>query len=184
MAATKYEVLCRYYNLDMKMPITNIVNETWVSYFDKDKVNKTTGYYIDEVFEFFIKKEISAEDAKGMSTQQKEQLQKTYDKENAIQERKIQDLLIYGNNSANPKFNMFFIYKSRDFIYSNENTNDYPYVLKDRMERVPMSPWFVHSTHGSLNSAMTKARVLANLIGHENIKIGKVVPLDQYIEIV
>ena len=34
MASTKYEVLCRYYNIDMKMPINNIVNETWVSCFD------------------------------------------------------------------------------------------------------------------------------------------------------
>lgn len=69
-------------------------------------------------------------------------------------------------------------------MYSDKGTNAYPYVLKDRMERVPLSPWFVHSTHGSLASAMTKARALANLIGHSNIKIGKVVPLDQYIEIV
>lgn len=156
MAATKYEVLCRYYNVDMKMPITNIINETWVSCFDEVP---TKGIYSVETFEFC-------------------------DMANPIQERKMQDLLIYGNNSSNPKFNMFFMYKARDFMYLNKDTNDFPYVLMDRMERVPLSPWFVHSTHASLNSAMTKARVLANLIGHSNIKIGKVVLLDQYIEIV
>lgn len=156
MASTKYEVLCRYYNVDMKMPITNIVNETWISCFDEVPEK---GNYSVETFEFC--KET-----------------------NTLQERKTHDLLIYGNNSINPKFNMFFMYKSREFIYSNKNTNDFPYVLKDRMERVPLSPWFIHSTHASLSSAMTKARVLANIIGHSNIKIGKVVPLDQYIEIV
>lgn len=156
MAATKYEVLCRYYNVDMKMPITNIVNETWISCFD---TVPEKGNYSVETFEFCKSS-------------------------NPTQERKIQDLLIYGNNSINPKFNMFFMYKSRDFMYSDKNTNTFPYVLKDRMEKVPLSPWFIHSTHASLNSAMTKARTLANIIGHSNIKIGKVVPLDQYIEIV
>lgn len=158
MAATKYEVLCRYYNMDMKMPITNIVNETWISSFDADKVPARSNLSV-ETFEFCTE-------------------------QNAEQERKTQDLLIYGNNSTNPKFNMFFMYKARDFIYSNAETNDYPYALIDRMERVPLSPWFVHSTHASLNSAMTKARAIAKHVGHENIKIGKVVPLDQYIDIV
>ena len=36
MAATRYEVLYRYYNIDMKMPITNVVNEEWVSCFNND----------------------------------------------------------------------------------------------------------------------------------------------------
>ena len=157
MAATKYEVLCRYYNLDMKMPITNIVNETWFSCFDE--VDERVPFRSTETFEFCKSSDAS-------------------------QERKIQDLLIYGNNSTNPKFNMFFMYKARDFKYSSEETNDYPYVLMDRMERIPLSPWFLHSTHASLQSAMTKARALANIIGHDNIKIGKIVPLDQYIEIV
>lgn len=156
MAATKYELLCRYYNVDMKMPITNLAKETWVSCFDKAP---TVNSQIRETFRFALSNL-------------------------GVNEKEIQDLLIYGNNSANPKFNMFFMYKSRDFIYSDRNTNTYPYILMDRMERVVLSPWFVHSTHASLNSVMTKAKALANLIGHDNIKIGKIVPLDQYIEIV
>lgn len=184
MAATKYEVLCRYYNVDMKMPIDNIVNETWVSCFDKENINKTVGYYIDEVFEFYVKREMTKKESEKLNEEAKEQLQNSINKQNAERERVLQDLLIKGNNSTNPKFNMFFMYKSRDFQYSASSSNEYPYALIDRMERVPVSPWFVHSVHGSLNSAMTKARNLANLIGHENIKIGKIVPLDQYIEIV
>lgn len=159
MAATKYEVLYRYYNVDMKMPITNIVNETWVSCFDTAPV-KSEKVYSTETFKFHT------------------------DSSDNKEEKKIQELLVYGNNANNPKFNMFFMYKAREFKYSNTSNMSYPYVLMDRMERVPLSPWFVHSTHASLSSAITKTRALANLIGHENIKIGKIVPLDQYIEIV
>lgn len=157
MATTKYEVLCRYYNVDMKMPIINDATETWVSCFDKSEIPEKG--YMKETFEF-----CTVKDAK--------------------QEKKIQDLLIKGNNSQNSKFNMFFIYKARDFMYSNEETGAFPYVLIDCMERLPLSPWFVYSTHVSLNSAMVKVRTLANLIGHENVKIGKVVALDQFVEIV
>ena len=155
MAATRYEVLYRYYNIDMKMPITNVVNEEWVSCFN----NKQGNRICKETFEFCIGPD-------------------------PVHEREIQDLLIYGNNATNPKFNMFFVYRNREMKYSNSNTNSFPYALTDSMERIPVAPWFVHSSHGSLNSAMAKVKTLANLIGHENVKIGKIVPLEQYIEIV
>lgn len=228
MAATKYEVMCRYYNVDMKMPITNIVNETWVSCFEE---NTLMTNFSEETFEFCIQHDLE-------------------------KEIKMQELLVYGNNYNNPKYNMFFVYKSREIMYNQipsnkrkailatpvydkvpsatiantvlvtlakneevtltstavvggisysyistldgtykgyvrtsnliEVTTDDAnnYVLKDRMERIAVSPWFIHSTHASLESAMTKARQLANLVGHDNIKIGKIVPLDQFIEIV
>lgn len=168
MSSTKYEVMCRYYNVDMKMSITNLAKEKWVSCFNgsvteevsvnrADAIKKTD--IINETFEFCTKVD-------------------------AAQEKRIQDLLISGNNSSNPKFNMFFMYNSRDFKYSNSQTTAYPYVLMDKMDRIILSPWFIHSTHSSLKSAMVKTKALANLIGHENIKIAKIVPLDQYIEIV
>ena len=157
MATTKYEVFCRYYNVDMKMPIINDATETWVSCFDKTEIPSKG--YSKETFEFCTTRD-------------------------AAQEKKIQDLLIKGNNSQNPKFNMFFMYKARDFIYSDEQTGALPYVLLDCLERIPLSPWFVHSTHVSLNSAMAKVRALANIIGCENVKIGKIVELDQFVEIV
>ena len=157
MATTKYEVYCRYYNVDMKMPIINNTTETWVSFLDESTILPKG--HIKETFEFCTKPDV-------------------------IQEKRIQDLLAYGNNSQNPKFNMFFMYHSRDFIYSDKETGTFPYALIDCMERIPITPWFVHSVHASLNSAMTKARALINLIGHDNVKIGKVVSLEQYVEIV
>ena len=59
-----------------------------------------------------------------------------------------------------------------------------PYVYYDRMKRVKFDAWFLYSTHTSLNSAMTKAREMANILGKDSVKIGKVVPLEHYIEIV
>ena len=51
MAAVKYELFCRYYNADMKMPITNITDETWHSAFeDNSKLNKK--HVSIETFEF------------------------------------------------------------------------------------------------------------------------------------
>lgn len=156
MATVQYQLLCRYYNVDMKMPITNLENKTWLSCFEAKSLEDK---YSQETFRF----------AEG---------------NNPTAERENQDLLIYGNNSSNPKFNMFFMYKSRDFIYSSEGTNSFPYMLMDRMDRVVLSPWFVHSSHSSLESVMAKSRALSNLIGYQNVKVGKIVPLDQYIEIV
>jgi len=94
----------------------------------------------------------------------------------------------------NPKYDMVFMY---DGIAKSESVTgeaDYnppagddkqiPYVYYERMKRIKLDPWFLHSSYASLNSAMAKARTLVNLLGKESVKIGKVVPLDQYIEIV
>ena len=94
----------------------------------------------------------------------------------------------------NPKYDMVFMY---DGIAKSESVTgkaDYnpptgddkqiPYVYYERMKRIKLDPWFLHSSYASLNSAMAKARTLVDLLGKESVKIGKVVPLDQYIEIV
>ena len=59
-----------------------------------------------------------------------------------------------------------------------------PTLLYERMKRIKENPWFLYSTHASLTSAMEKAQNLVDLIGKNNVMIGKVVPLDQYIDIV
>lgn len=59
-----------------------------------------------------------------------------------------------------------------------------PNVVYERMERLKMDPWFLIATCNSLKTAMTKAEQLVDIYGKDSVKIGKVVPLDQYIEIV
>lgn len=64
------------------------------------------------------------------------------------------------------------------------NREQQPYIYYDGMKRVTFDIWFEHSVHASLASAMAKANELVNIMGKQNVKIGKVVPLDKYIEIV
>ena len=59
-----------------------------------------------------------------------------------------------------------------------------PYLHYERMKRIRLDPWFLYSSHGSLRSAMSRANQLINIMGRDAVKIGKVVSLDQYIEIV
>ena len=94
----------------------------------------------------------------------------------------------------NPKYNMVFMYDGiakaesitgeADYNPTLGDTKQIPYVYYDRMKRVKLDPWFLHSTYASLNAAMTRAKELVNLLGKSSVKIGKVVPLEQYIEIV
>ena len=64
-----------------------------------------------------------------------------------------------------------------------EDTTEYPYLIIDTYKSIPMSPWFVHATYGSLEAALTKAKALVEMLGIENIKLIKVVPFDQFIKI-
>ena len=64
-----------------------------------------------------------------------------------------------------------------------EEEADYPYVICDTYERIEQSPWFILSTHGSLISALEKARAVVKAVGLSNVKIIKVVPTDQFIKI-
>jgi hypothetical protein len=66
----------------------------------------------------------------------------------------------------------------------SEVVEDIPNAVYERMERLKMDPWFLMTTCGSLKAAMTKAEQLIDIYGKDAVKIGKVVPLDQYIEIV
>lgn len=94
--------------------------------------------------------------------------------------------------ATNPKYDMVFMYDG--IAYAEADKADYnpptghnaqiPYVYYERMKRIKVDPWFLFSTHASLNAAMAKAKELINILGKDAVKIGKVVPLDQYIEIV
>lgn len=106
----------------------------------------------------------------------------------------LYEYVIEENAATNPKFDMVFVYDGVAYGESRTGKSDYnpapdddkqiPYVYYDRMKRIQFDPWFLFSSHASLNSAMIKAKELVNILGKENVKIGKVVPLEQYVEIV
>ena len=64
-----------------------------------------------------------------------------------------------------------------------EDTIEYPYLVIDTYKAIPMSPWFVHATYGSLEAALEKAKTLVDMLGIENIKLIKIVPFDQFIKV-
>lgn len=101
--------------------------------------------------------------------------------------------------ASNPKYDMIFMYDGIGHItfpgYNDvptavdknpppTDTKIAPEIYYDRMKRIKLDPWFLHSTYASLRAVMTKAEELVSFLGKDAVKIGKVVPLDQYIEIV
>jgi hypothetical protein len=119
-----------------------------------------------------------------------------YVKKKAQMQRDLElyEYVIKETEASNPKYDMVFVYDGVAYGESRTGTADYnppqsdgkqvPYVYYDRMKRIQLDPWFLFSSHASLNSTMIKARELVNILGKDAVKIGKVVPLEQYIEIV
>ena len=64
-----------------------------------------------------------------------------------------------------------------------EEAADAPYLIADTYKRIKLSPWCVHCTSSSLESAIEKAKTLVEVVGIENVKLIKVVPFDQFVKI-
>lgn len=145
MAATKYQVMVRYFNTSTNNPITNSEDTTY---------EKTFGFYTTD------------------------------------QSDRISDYMIEGNSPENVKTDMLFAYAGTKIVYPDADSQDYycnvyrtPFVIIDQYERVFFSPWFVNYTAGSLTAAIEKAKALVNTIGMSNVKVIKVVPFGQFIEV-
>ena len=125
--------------------------------------------------------------------------------------QQLNELMVDQSRPNNPKYDMVFMYDGiartneqpltptnsinpgpivmnespvADVHPPKDDKKEIPYLYYDNMKRIKLDPWFLYSTHASLNSAMIKAKELVNILGKDAVKIGKVVPLDQYIEIV
>ena len=125
--------------------------------------------------------------------------------------QQLNELMVDQSHPNNPKYDMVFMYDGiartneqpltptnsinpgpivmnespvADVHPPKDDKKEIPYLYYDNMKRIKLDPWFLYSTHASLNSAMTKAKELVNILGKDAVKIGKVIPLDQYIEIV
>lgn len=64
-----------------------------------------------------------------------------------------------------------------------EDSGKSPYIIKDQYEKVSLSPWMLHSVHNSLDSGLTAAKTLVSMIGIDNVKLVKYVPVGQFIDI-
>jgi len=115
----------------------------------------------------------------------------TLKKTAALLDQEKYQIVIDQSQAGNPKYDMVFMYDGIASITGEgilnaptSNIAGKPYLHYERMKRIKLDPWFLYSSHGSLRSAMTRANQLINIMGKDAVKIGKVVALDQYIEIV
>ena len=56
-----------------------------------------------------------------------------------------------------------------------------PYLIKDQYKKIESSPWVLHSVHNSLEDALKSSKKLIQMIGIDNVKLQKHVPIDQKI---
>lgn len=182
MATTKYEIFCKYHHASVNKVINNNTSVKWVQAEESGAspriVSKTLKTQ-SGVENCWVRPE---DDLVGGAEMRKAAVEV---------DNRLYLLMTDEIKPDNPKYDMAFIY---DGIITTEgekkrnqagaDTSMQPLVYYERMKRLDMTPWFLYATCASLNYAMTKAGELVNLIGKENVMIGKVVSLDQYIEIV
>lgn len=236
MAATQYEVFCRYYNDKVNRCVTNQTSVEWVSrekwldlseFYTQNKaaykalqaeltrpqdarrrkdfsISEENIYSQCELYEKYQKlqddgmlaKEICQIQPYVWTNQTTPQASKLARQHKSDCDLSNWGIIIDQISVNNPKYDMIFMYDGI-FRYDNDPNCDAtyheqspgcehqkPYIYADRMKRISFDIWFLHSVHGSLASAMAKANSLVNIVGKDSIKIGKVVPLDKYIEIV
>lgn len=108
--------------------------------------------------------------------------------------------------NSNPKYDMIFLYdglatcegapaiNTTRYIYKpgqNQQNEaeplqvNSPIVFYEKMKRFEgPAPWFLYATASSLTAIMKKAEELVNIMGKNNVIIGKVVDIEEYIDIV
>lgn len=179
MASTQYQIFCKYYHASVNKIVNNLVKTQWVQAEDNPARNDIdNAKSIPGIENCWIRPE---DGLVGGPTLRKEAMKL---------DNQLSELITDETNASNPKYDMVFIYDGitsatgQDKRHAPADTSSPPIVYYERMKRINVTPWFLYATCASLNAAMTKATELVGIIGKENVIIGKVVALDQYIEIV
>lgn len=94
---------------------------------------------------------------------------------------KIQYQQLVNQNTAKITENTILLQEKGEAKFDAKH--QWPYMIIDVYERVWFSPWFSVHVCGSLSSALEKAKVIVSAIGIDNVKIIKLVNLDQFIRI-
>lgn len=191
MAATQYQVFCRYYNAKSNHAVLNNQQVKWTPW--EARSNKRIDDAAEQITydtegnpngtfqNLFIRPGDSLyQDTSGNK------------KEEAVRlDTRLQQVLVNANAMTNPKYDMLFTYagvgtytgEAKRNQTQNEVTME-PVVYYERMQRLTVTPWFLYATLMSLEAAMEKGEELVRIMGTGNVLIGKVVALDQYIDIV
>ena len=191
MAATQYQIFCRYYHDTANRAILNDYLCEWVQWEDRpvqriDDAEELIDYSIIgnpiKVYEnMWIRPEDGLyEDDDGKKRKAAGKL-----------DNKLQQVIINANNNSNPKYDMIFMYDGISSFEGEQKRNPpdtdksvNPLVYYEKMKRVDMCPWFLYATVSSLHTAMEKGEELVRIMGTKNVLIGKVVAIDQYIDII
>lgn len=196
MAITQYQIFCRYLNQTVNRALTNQTQVEWYCEDDLKELADNDEKEYARVMSILN----SEENQKNPKIIKETCIFEPADSKTDINSKKAKmerdlkyaQIIIDETKALNPKYDMVFMYnglsykeaEKADYDDSANTKKQTPYLYHDRMKRIKLDPWFLFSTHASLNSAMTKAKELVNILGKDAVKIGKVVPLDQYIEIV
>lgn len=177
MAQVQYQIFCRYYNEKVNKAATNKTEVKFVS----AEINPKHEESIPGVENCYVRPE------DGFYNDSYGQLRKAA----LAFDTKLYQIVIDETNANNPKYDMVFAYDGIATITGEPKKNPpmgdrsvQPTVYYERMKRIESDPWFLYATYSSLLVAMEKVSELVNLIGKENVIVGKIVPLDQYVDIV
>ena len=226
MAATQYQIFCRYLNENINRALTNQTATEWINAeeYETLKSSYTTNKTIYEtmktdiatgkikanalpLIQFNIYTQCKRyEKIQEQIAEKKAVVEQAYirpmdgfindtngafKKAAALLDQENYQIIIDETKASNPKYDMVFMYDGIGNITGEgmvnpptNNSQSKPYLHYERMKRIKLDPWFLYSSHGSLRSAMSRANQLINIMGRDAVKIGKVVSLDQYIEIV
>lgn len=119
----------------------------------------------------------------------------------------LSNLIAEETENSNPKYDMIFLYDGINICEGAEVVNTEKFVLPsltsvtttektivsrtspivyyERMRRLDgPAPWFLYASASSLKAILKKAEELINIMGSDNVIIGKVVEISEYLDIV
>ena len=188
MAATQYQIFCRYFHPLSNHIVTNSTPVKWVS--GKTQIGGagnaqgrvTTATSSKPGYEnCWIRQEDGLfQDNQGQKL-----------KAAKVVDTTMRTLLSVESQFSNPKFDMLFVYDGfTSRIGPNKDnpppsdSSTAPILYYENMKRIDTDNiWFLYATCASLNAVMKKADELIQIEGMENVIIGKVVALDEFIDI-
>lgn len=199
MAATQYQVFCRYYNAKASHAALNNMDVKWTSWESRpsksiDGASELISYNTEGepngVYQnLWIRPEDGLYGGKGTNAAV---VSADYREQAILLDNRLQQVVINATVNTNPKYDMIFTYagigtqsgEAKRHVNPETDTSIAPVCYYEKMKRLDMCPWFLYATCGSLSFAMEKGEELVRIMGVENVLIGKVVSLDQYIDIV
>lgn len=210
MASTQYQIFCRYYHSSVNRVVTNDLSVEWKPFTERPKFENPEKDIPDTEFSYKNPKDIILYNSLGKVTTVYENFWlRPYQgvwsntaagtaslKANAMAlDNKYQQVIVDGHRFDHPKYDMLFVYSGIKTFSGASSFGEYAPltsrparadVIYEKMERLNngLTPWFLYSTMNSLNAIMKKAEELVAVMGTDNVLIGKVVNLNQYIEIV